>query len=153
MQHFHPELGYLLPTAQFRRSVRHALVAAAFGAMSGAIGVLALTHRHDPALAYSDAALAAGRVDVPTDARIQMPTATPAAVDAMASTAQPDQAATFSKKRHRIAHNREKTRIKDRKEADPRRAYAMPYPTREEGFRRDWGGNWNRSWNDSWSSR
>jgi hypothetical protein len=71
----------------------------------------------------------------------------------MASTAQPDQAATFSKKRHRIAHNREKTRIKDRKEADPRRAYAMPYPTREEGFRRDWSGNCNRSWNDSWSSR
>jgi hypothetical protein len=89
MQHFHPELGYLSPTAQLRRSVRHALVAAAFGAMSGAIGALALTHRHDPALAYSDAALAAGRVDVPTDARIQMPTATPSRRDGFDGAARP----------------------------------------------------------------
>src|SRR5882672_1743779 len=96
MQHFHPELGYLLPTAQFRRLVRHALVAAAFGAMSGAIGVLALTHRHDPALAYSDAALAVGRVDVPTDARIQMPTATPARVVARTEPAPAAQAETTS---------------------------------------------------------
>jgi hypothetical protein len=55
---FHPELGYLCPSPQFRQNVRVGLAAAAFGLVTGLGGALALLPRHSDDLAWAEPTLA-----------------------------------------------------------------------------------------------
>jgi hypothetical protein len=75
---FHPEFGYFWPAAHTRRIVRIGLASTAFGALFGAIAVLAMTPRPDPDLARAETASAAapveGRVDVAASTAASNPT-------------------------------------------------------------------------------
>jgi hypothetical protein len=53
-QYAHPEFGFFCPTPRLRRELRIAFVSILFGAIGGAVGVVALSHRNaDPPTAGS----------------------------------------------------------------------------------------------------
>ena len=61
---FHPEFGYLCPTPRFRSTLRVSLVAGVLGAMTGAVGVLAMVLPHpSPDRVRSETALTLSPAD------------------------------------------------------------------------------------------
>jgi hypothetical protein len=76
---FHPEFGYFWPAAHTRRVVRLGIATTAFGALFGAIAVLAMTPRPDPDLMRAETALMAAPADNPATTEASAPTAVAAA--------------------------------------------------------------------------
>jgi hypothetical protein len=91
---FHPEFGYFWPATHTRRIVRIGLAAAAFGALFGAIAVLAMTPRVDTDVARAETVLMATAAESPAAVQTPAPeaigaTGAPAAAQTPAAAAKP----------------------------------------------------------------